>query len=210
MLALVPKAHKVERVALPFRTSRSKPWSPEYRAVDANGDGLIAKNEVTLGPYSTYVGPSQPTLEVGFQNILTIPHGITLSALMDYRHGQYRDNATETLRCRADVCKGVNDVTLSLTDQARWSAISGELIKDVVPASYLRLREVVLEWSAPTTRARPLAVRVVGQNLLTWTEYDGSDPEVGSISLNAASAPSDFFQSPLPSRVRVEVRMGVM
>jgi TonB-dependent SusC/RagA subfamily outer membrane receptor len=185
-------------------------WSPEYRAVDANGDGLIAKNEVTLGPYSTYVGPSQPTLEVGFQNILTIPHGITLSALMDYRHGQYRDNATETLRCRADVCKGVNDVTLSLTDQARWSAISGKLIKDVVPASYLRLREVVLEWSAPTTRARPLAARVVGQNLLMWTEYDGSDPEVGSISLNAASAPSDFFQSPLPSRVRVEVRMGVM
>jgi hypothetical protein len=50
---------------------------------------------------------------------------------------------------------------------------------------------------------------VIGQNLLTWTEYDGVDPEVGASSFLASEAPQELFQSPLSRRVRVEVRMGV-
>ena len=59
-------------------------------------------------------------------------------------------------------------------------------------------------------RARQFAMRVIGQNLLTWARYGGSAPEVGESSFEAGVAPSDRFQSPLPRRVRVEVSMGVM
>jgi hypothetical protein len=144
---------------------------------------------------------------------VTLAHGITLAALLDYRHGQYQNNRSEEIRCRFDNCRGIQDRTLSLADQARWIAVFRGLVPDITPASYLRLREVVLEWSARPSDAhgaRRLAVRVVGQNLMTWSQYDGSDPEVGSTSLDAAVAPIDVFQSPLPRRVRVEVRMGVM
>ena len=188
-------------------------WSFGYQGSDANGDGLIAVNEVTPGQNASYIGPSRPTLEVGWQNDVTLPRGIAVSALLDYRHGQYRDNQTETIRCHVRDCQGIQDATLSLDDQARWSAVGRGLISDIVPASYLRLREVVLEWTAPANHAieaRRLAVRIVGQNILTWTEYDGSDPEVGSPSRVASVAPVDLFQSPLPRRVRIEVRAGVM
>jgi TonB-dependent SusC/RagA subfamily outer membrane receptor len=188
-------------------------WSRSYQWTDANGDGLIATNEVTGGP-SSYVGPSRPTLELGMQNAVTLPRGITLTALLDYRHGQYRDNRSEALRCRLYFggCQGMEDPTLSLDEQARWSAVASYITSDIVPASYLRLRDVVVEW-APASNAmslRRFAVRVIGQNLLTWTQYDGPDPEVGATSLEASVAPSELFQSPLPRRMRVEVRMGVM
>jgi hypothetical protein len=70
----------------------------------------------------------------------------------------------------------------------------------------------VMEWAPGSDMkgVRRLAVRVIGQNLLTWTQYDGLDPEVGESSLQASVGPSELFQSPLPRRVGVEVRMGVM
>jgi TonB-dependent SusC/RagA subfamily outer membrane receptor len=188
-------------------------WSQRFQWADANGDGLIALNEVGPGELA-YVGPSKPTLEMGMDNVVTLPRGITVSALLDYRHGQYRDNESETWRCLVGlrVCQGMQNVTLPLADQARWSAISRGFVDDIAPASYLRLREVVMEWAPGSDMkgVRRLAVRVIGQNLLTWTQYDGPDPEVGESSLQASVAPSELFQSPLPRRVRVEVRMGVI
>lgn len=58
--------------------------------------------------------------------------------------------------------------------------------------------------------ARRLAVRVLGQNLLTRSESDGGDPVVGETSFLAHVGPSELFQSPLSRRLRVEVRAGVM
>jgi TonB-dependent SusC/RagA subfamily outer membrane receptor len=187
-------------------------WSRDYQWSDANGDGLVSVAEVTPLP-SSHTEPSRPTLEVGMHNAVTLPRGVTVSGLLDYRHGQYRDNGSEASRCRGGsrICEGMQDVTMPLADQARWSAVSAGYIDDVVPASYLRLREVIVEWAPEARRAAAhrLAVRVIGQNLLTWTEYDGVDPEVGASSFLASEAPQELFQSPLSRRVRVEVRMGV-
>jgi TonB-dependent SusC/RagA subfamily outer membrane receptor len=185
-------------------------WSRTYAWADTNADGLVAMSEVS-GASKAYVGPSKPTLELGMQNAVTLPRGLTVTALLDYRHGQYRDNESETLRCRVAACQGIHDPSLSLGDQARWSAITRGIVRDIVPASYLRLRDVVVEWT-PEARVhgmQRLTVRVVGQDLLTWTNYDGVDPEVGETPVTALEAPSELFQSPLPRRVRVEVKMGV-
>ena len=187
-------------------------WARDYQWSDVNGDGILTgRGEVTLVPELSYVGPSRPTLELGMQNRMTLPGGVSVAALLDYRHGQYRDNQMEASRCRVGGCQGMQDVTLSLADQARWSAVFLGYIPDITPASYLRLREVVLQWSPSRglIGPGPFAVRVVGQNLLTWTQYEGVDPEVGASSLDAWVAPSDLFQSPLSRRVRVEVRVGV-
>lgn len=190
-------------------------WDYAYRWSDANGDGLVARNEVLLDTMATmsYVGPSTPTLEVGLRNSVTLGGGLTVGALLDYRGGQYRDNQTEAVRCLYDVCRGIQDPTLPLADQVRWVAVRKTLARDIEPASFLRLRELVLEWTAPVAVARAigaerLAVRVIGQNLATWTRYSGLDPEVGAVSLDAWAPLVDSFQAPVPRRVLVELRAG--
>ena len=57
-------------------------------------------------------------------------------------------------------------------------------------ASYMRLKTVALSWQMPETMARKAGLRSLGisinaQNLLTFTNYDGADPE----SLNASTGP---------------------
>jgi hypothetical protein len=188
-------------------------WQRDYTWSDANADGYIEEPEVTGGSSWSYVGPSAPTLEVGVRNSLTLPGALTLAALVDYRGGQYRDDQTERNRCLNATCLGLNDVSLSLEEQARWVALSYGMARTVPePASFLRLREVVLEWAPTATSriagARRLSVRLVGQNLATWTRYAGIDPEVGAPAPLALNGTTDLFQGPLPRRVSLELRVG--
>ena len=85
--------------------------------------------------------------------------------------------------------------------------------RDIEPASFLRLREVELQWSLPDRAARTvgaerLSIRIIGQNLALWTRYRGIDPEVGESTPDAWSAPIDAFSAPLPRRVLLELRAG--
>jgi hypothetical protein len=188
-------------------------WQRDYTWSDANADGYIGPTEVASGSSWSYVGPSSPTIEVGVRNSLTLPGALTLAVLFDYRGGQYRDDQTERLRCLQLTCVGLNDLSLSLEEQARSVALShGQTQNASEPASFLRLREVVLEW-APTAPsrvagARRLSVRLVGQNLATWTRYPGIDPEVGTPTPLGINGMADLFQGPLPRRVSLELRMG--
>ena len=188
-------------------------WQRDYTWSDIDGDGYIAPAEVSGGFTWSYVGPSAPTIELGVRNSLTLPGALTLSALLDYRGGQYRDDQTERLRCQQRTCLGLNDLSLSLEEQAKWVALwRGISMSAAEPASFLRLREVVLEW-APTALshiagARRLSVRLVGQNLATWTRYPGIDPEVGTANPTGANGVTDLFQGPLPRRLSVELRVG--
>jgi hypothetical protein len=187
-------------------------WQRDYTWSDANADGYIGPTEVTAGFNSSYAGPSVPTIEVGVRNALTLPGALTLSALLDYRGGQYRDDETERFRCLQQTCLGLNDLSLSLEEQARWVAASRGIESAAEPASFLRLREVVLEWAPAAVRqvagARRLSVRLVGQNLATWTRYPGIDPEVGTSGPLGINEMTDLFQGPLPRRVSLELRVG--
>jgi len=188
-------------------------WQRDYTWSDANADGYIEPAEVSGGITWSYVGPSAPTIEVGLRNSLTLPGALTLSALLDYRGGQYRDDQTERLRCQNRTCLGLNDLSLPLEEQAKSVALwNGLAMSAAEPASYLRLREVVLEWApnAPSriAAARRFSVRLVGQNLATWTRYPGIDPEVGTPSSTGTNGMTDLFQGPLPRRVSLELRVG--
>lgn len=61
-------------------------------------------------------------------------------------------------------------------------------------ASYLRLKNIMLSYSLPKAlvsriRAKDLMVYISGDNLLTWTKYEGSDPERASVTGNYAQYP---------------------
>jgi hypothetical protein len=67
-------------------------------------------------------------------------------------------------------------------------------------ASFVKLREVSLTYSAPTEWARrlgasTLAFTVTGRNLATWTNYTGVDPELNNSGQTNFST-ADFLTQP--------------
>ena len=74
-------------------------------------------------------------------------------------------------------------------EAARWFAENGfglgrfNGLNQVVPADYLRWRELTLTWQVPVGLVRGigadgLTLTAAGRNLMLWTKYPGVDPEV--------------------------------
>ncbi|TWI85160.1 TonB-linked SusC/RagA family outer membrane protein [Lacibacter cauensis] len=64
----------------------------------------------------------------------------------------------------------------------------------LMDASYLRLKNVMLSYTVPASvtkriASKGLTVYISGENLLTFTKYEGSDPERASVSGNFAQYP---------------------
>ncbi|RZM21320.1 MAG: SusC/RagA family TonB-linked outer membrane protein, partial [Pedobacter sp.] len=64
----------------------------------------------------------------------------------------------------------------------------------LMDASYLRLKNIQLSYTFPRSvinrfKASDLTVYVSGENLVTWTDYEGSDPERASTSGNFQTYP---------------------
>ena len=174
-------------------------WTrPIVGFADVNGSGAVDPAEVILGDTATYNGPSTPTREFSLTNGISFPkYGIRLSALLDYRGGFRKLNATELNRCFANVCQGLTDPNASVAEQAR--AVTARLFTFsgfAEDASFMRLREVGVTWTAPTSiarklRARRAAITLTGRNPGLWTDYSGIDLEV-STRLDDSDRTRDF------------------
>jgi len=83
---------------------------------------------------------------------------------------------------------------------AAWRA--GTLAGWVESASFLKLRELSVAFTAPATWAGRLGAAsmtftLAGRNLLTLTSYKGLDPEVNAHGTEGAVV-EDLFTQPLP------------
>ncbi len=76
--------------------------------------------------------------------------------------------------------------------QAYNNQDSDRFIED---GSYLRLKEVVLGYTIPAQLIKNTTLRIYigGDNLVTWTDYSGLDPEVNTFGDSNASRGTDFF-----------------
>jgi len=158
-----------------------------YTFNDANGDGLIGSNEVTVGSKPTYHGTPFPTQGGTLSGTLRISNRIQVYGLLDGRWGHKLFNSTEEFRCGFVICRGLNDTTASLADQAR--AVAAALAPTTTEAGFIedagfvKLREVSLTFFAPQrwaqrVRVSNLSLTLSGRNLATWTKYTGFDPEI--------------------------------
>ena len=73
-------------------------------------------------------------------------------------------------------------------------------------ASYIRLREVALSYSAPESvarlmRAKSASFTLAGRNLALWTDYSGLDPET------TFSDTTEFFTVPAERRLSFRVSL---
>jgi TonB-linked SusC/RagA family outer membrane protein len=162
-------------------------WDEEYTFNDANGDGFIAQDEVTVGE-TVYLGAPFATTELSFMPALRFFNDqIVLTGLLSYRGGQRLYNNTGAWRNGNSNTDELNDPNASLASQARAvaSKFYGTNAGYIEDASFWRIREISLTFNAPQKWMRSAALSrmsltISGQNLGLWTQYSGLDPEISA------------------------------
>jgi TonB-linked SusC/RagA family outer membrane protein len=173
-------------------------FQPPIRSFeDRDGDGFIDPDEVVVGiPDETgeivsdsvaYMGTPFPTTELSVGTTLRLWDRIRLSGLLDFKGGHTLFNATKWGGCGvvAVNCADLYDEDTSLERQAAIQAYEefGTVAGFMEDADFWKLRELSLSFDVPTrwfrvTGANSLRLTVAGNNLATWTDYSGFDPEL--------------------------------
>jgi TonB-linked SusC/RagA family outer membrane protein len=172
-----------------------------YTYADANNDGIINTNEVTLGPTATFQGQPFPDHGGSVSGVLTVYQRFHLYALVDGRFGNKLFNSTEQFRCGLSNCRGRNDPTASLEEQAAAVAnILGTQSGYMEDADFVKFRELSFTYDAPSKvasriGAASLSFTIAGRNLATWTKYTGLDPELNEAGQNNFTT-ADFLTQP--------------
>jgi TonB-linked SusC/RagA family outer membrane protein len=172
-------------------------WAPQTQYSDANGDGVLEPDEVTVGNTLVFAGSSLPTQEASFSTHVSLWNGaVSLNALLDYRGG-FRDadlGMWEGAGDQKDYAS--NFKSAPLWEQARDLAtqqISLTGVNGGYPppkgyyedGTYVRFRELSLTYSLPqrlthSLRMQTLSITGAVRNLALWTRYLGADPEVSN------------------------------
>ena len=169
---------------------------------DANGIPVLdANGRASLTTDTTYVGPSQPTREIGLTNTLTLFGNLRLYAFLDYKGGHYLWSAREWWRSfNQNISQWVNDPAISAADRAAYATGATSMFID--NADFIKLREVSATFTLPRGwaekfRARGMSFTLSGRNLAMWTNYDlGSDPEL-NFSGDATFTRTDYMSVPM-------------
>lgn len=166
----------------------NKPGDLKYK--DINGDGVIN------GDDRTYLGSTVPRYTYGFHAEVSY-RGFTVSALFQGISGvkRYLSNLWYTSAVRYG--REINSYFLDAWSPDHPNSNIPRLTTDnngdntqassfwVQNGSYLRLKNLQVAYSFPSqwlsrTFVSSAQLYVNGQNLLTWTHYNGLDPETGN------------------------------
>ena len=153
-----------------------------------NGESIIRK-----------WGDTEPDFSIGFGNDVTVGP-VRLYGLLDWRHGFKVVNLTQLIFDAGGTWKD------PAASGARLGAL-GTTAPYVQSASFLKLREVTLSYALPQpwatrvfgSRASGASIELSGRNLLTWTNYEGLDPEVSNFGNQNVARNQDVAPFP-PSR----------
>jgi TonB-dependent starch-binding outer membrane protein SusC len=193
----------------------------DVRFRDINGDGIINADDRTI------IGNPWPKFEGGVNNTINF-RGIDLTGFVQFSYGGEVLNA---MRSYTDAfgSGGDNHTTRALRrwtpenpsntepratwfdDNANSRLNSSRFIED---GSYLRLKNVVLGYTLPTSMAdrigfRSVRVYVQGQNLVTWTNYSGFDPEVNYVGDASVIRGVDFYTQPQLRTITAGFNVGL-
>lgn len=214
-------------------------FTREYAGVDPdNGDALYwinspdGKKDHSLGTTNSFnaanrvvVGDPNPDFQGGISNALTYK-GFDLNIFFQFVYGNkiyngggtfqsanaaYFDNQTKDQLNRWQNPGDITDVP-----QARLfdSNGDGESSRYVSDGSYLRLKTLTFGYSLPEKRLSKYGVNKIrfyftGLNLLTFTEYEGWDPEVNTdFTASNITLGTDFYAAPQARTYTFGVNIG--
>ncbi|MCF8282898.1 MAG: TonB-dependent receptor [Bacteroidales bacterium] len=211
-------------------------YGAEYAGVDpANGDALWYKNGENTGRETTndyseaeyvVIGNPNPDFIGGITNSFSWK-GISLDVLFQGVYGNeiYKDG-DRFMACQA--CWFDNQTTdqlkhwdkpgdITKVPEPRFWYSNGDQSRNsryVSDGSYLRLKTLTIGYELPRSILENIGLSrlrlyVIGQNLMTFTKYDGWDPEVSSdaFSDNVASG-IDFYSAPQPKTIAFGINVG--
>ncbi|MEA5461454.1 TonB-dependent receptor [Arcicella sp. LKC2W] len=197
----------------------------DIKFVDINGDGRVTTDDQAI------LGSAQPTFFGGFRNNLTYK-GFDLDIFFQFVGGNKMLNYSRVFSEGMNGVFGQTEAVLNRwtptntnTDVPRavWGdpnqnrRNSDRFIED---GSYARLKNLTLGYTIPKTivskiKLDKIRVYVTGQNLLTFTNYKGMDPEVSAFSQGQngnstanAAAGTDFLTFPQPRTFIFGVNIG--
>ncbi len=195
---------------------------------DLNGDGAINSGDRQI------VGNVQPDFFGGFSNTFSY-RGIDLSFLFQFSVGNEIFNHSRAhyenlgwsrigtgfplpdgnnhvlARNRWQEPGDVTDIPRASLVNGNWREYSSRWLED---GSFVRLKTLNLGYNFPqelVTRIRlnNLRIYVQGQNLLTFTNYTGADPEVSQNARDPRIAGADFGTLPQTRSLSVGINIGL-
>jgi TonB-dependent starch-binding outer membrane protein SusC len=169
----------------------------DFRIIDANNDGTINSND------KTNIGNAYPKMTLGF-DLSANYKGFDVSLFINGAYGQdiYNTNIWDLegmdrlFNASTKVLDRWTPTNPSNTipragNHANNTNASTRFVQD---GSYTRLKNVTVGYTIPASvlknKVTKLRIYVSGQNLLTFTKYDGLDPEIGANSVNGTGANS--------------------
>jgi TonB-linked SusC/RagA family outer membrane protein len=170
-----------------------------YTYDDANDDGIIIPDEVTVNPNFSYQGSSIP------RNILSVTNGVNLfnrtlrlNAMFDYKGGFKIANGGKSFQCGNNpACPGLSNPDAAVEDQAAAVAFTAKAPLNtswgfLEDGDFVRFRELSATYTLPSrisryARARDATLSLGARNLKVWTNYKGADPEEGYVNGTAAT-----------------------
>jgi len=185
---------------------------------DINNDGVITSDDQEI------LGDANPNYYGGVTNTIQA-YGFDLSFFFQYSMGNFVFNNTRAFS------EGMNGVFgQANTVKNRWTpqntsatmprAVFGDpnnnrRVSDrfVEDASYVRLKNVTFGYTFPTKllekiKMRSARIYVTGQNLLTFTNYSGFDPEVSTFGETNTAPGTDFLTFPQSRSLLVGLNIG--
>jgi outer membrane receptor protein involved in Fe transport len=187
-------------------------WQRKVVYDDADGNGLLSTDEVTLEDDASYLGTALPKWQRTVSADLRLFDWITVSTQFEGRGGHMTANDTEAFRCYLSAAWGSGEAgcfsgwspDASLYDQARYISYTynGSMAMWIEPADFWKWRELSVAFDIPSylTERAPalngLRVTVAGRNLATWTDYTGLDPETVEGGGTANFSQSEFNTQP--------------
>lgn len=186
---------------------------------DTNGDGVVNLNDETV------IGDHQPEYLGGITNTFSFK-GLTLDVFFQFVQGvdvynntlQFTNNPganwamSSEMRRRwrqpgdiTDIPKAFTsaNVGLNQTDNSRYLS----------DGSYMRLKNITLSYDIPKEvlskiKLRSARVYATSQNLLTFTRYNGVDPEVSVFANTNTAMGTDFLTYPQSKIYQFGINIG--
>ena len=186
---------------------------------DVNGDGIInAEDRVKIGD-------PNPSFTGGFTNNMTYKQ-FELSVFLQFSYGNEIFNAN---RVFIEAMKGADNQSTAIlrrwrqpgditdiprateSDPNNNNRISSRFVED---GSYLRVKNLTFSYLLSQRLAERLKLRstriyVSAQNLLTFTNYSGMDPEVNYTGDSNLLRGTDFFTYPQARSFSVGINLGL-
>ncbi len=205
---------------------RSGVWIGDVKFRDINGDGVINTNDQTIigDPNPDFTFGLNNTFSYGPLEMTVYLTGSSGADILNYsrvqiegqtsiynnqaatvndraRYGLYDPNGSDLDPANVYLANPETDIPRPATnDNNRNNRMSDRFIED---GSYLRIQNVRLAYTVPNrwterVKIQRLRLYVNAQNLYTFTNYSGYDPEIGSFNQDPLRQNIDMGRYPTP------------